>query len=96
MTKQQLSSAAKAPSLWPGALWQREIAACFQESDAEKLLQLIHAAECAIATRLRELGQSKGKRPTHGAEREAIAEALRTLRVLKRDRLGFPDWNGKA
>jgi hypothetical protein len=28
----------------------------------------------------------------HKAEEQAIAEALRALRVLKRDKLQFPDW----
>jgi hypothetical protein len=29
------------------------------------------------------------------AERQAIENALRNLRVLKRDALGFPDWEKK-
>ena len=85
----------------PGAaarlpVWESEVAAAHRESDPEKVLQHVHAAEAAIATRLRELAQTKGKRETHQAERQAIAEALHKLRVAKRDKLGFPDWNGKG
>jgi DNA-binding NarL/FixJ family response regulator len=32
---------------------------------------------------------------SHKAEEQAIAEALRTLRILKRDKLQFPDWETK-
>jgi hypothetical protein len=42
-------------------------------------------------------GPSPGKEahiePYDERERQAIAQALETLRCLKRDKLGFPDWN---
>jgi hypothetical protein len=51
----------------------------------------VHAVEVAIFNRLQELAQiSEGS--DHKAEEQAIAEALRTLSVLKRDKLQFPDW----
>jgi hypothetical protein len=33
--------------------------------------------------------------PDHYAERQAIGDALASLRVLKRDSLGLPDWEKK-
>jgi hypothetical protein len=92
MVKQQPSpsSAARFPA------WQREIDASLNETDTQKLLRCIYAAEAAIGSRLSELAQSPDKEPLYKAERLAIAQALETLRALKRDKLGFPDWNGKA
>jgi len=34
-------------------------------------------------------------RPGHKAERQTIEDAFASLRVLKRDNLGFPDWEKK-
>jgi hypothetical protein len=71
--------------------WQREYEASLHEPDPKKLLERVHAVEVAIFNRLQELAQiSEGT--DHKAEEQAIAEALRTLRVLKRDKLQFPDW----
>ena len=55
------------------------------------LLQRVHTAEVAIFNRLRELAQH----PEHAssqAERLAIADACKVLLDLKRDKLGYPDW----
>jgi hypothetical protein len=32
----------------------------------------------------------------HKAEQQAIADALSALRLLKRDKLNFPDWESKS
>ena len=71
--------------------WQREYEALLCEPDPKNLLERVHSAETAIFNRLQQLAQSS-ESTDHNAEEEAIAEALRTLRVLKRDKLQFPDW----
>jgi hypothetical protein len=45
----------------------------------------------AIFNRLQAISQGSN----HTAERQAIEDALASLRVLKRDNLGFPDWENK-
>jgi len=49
------------------------------------------AAEAAIFNRLQAISQS----PAREAERHAIRDAAAKLRILKRDGLGFPDWEKK-
>ena len=71
--------------------WQSEYQAALLELDREKLLQRVQTAESAIFNRLQALSQSSG----HDAERQAIADALANLRVLKSEKLGFPDWEKK-
>jgi hypothetical protein len=61
------------------------------ELDSEKLPKLVVAAETAIFKRLQAIAQSSDHQP----ERQAIEDALATLRVLKRNNLGFPDWGKK-
>ena len=51
----------------------------------------VRAAEAAIFNRLQAISQS----PDHEAERRAIRDAVARLRILKRDGLGFPDWEKK-
>jgi hypothetical protein len=57
-------------------------------ADDSKLQGLITAAETAIFNRLQAISQSPHKQ----VEREAIADALRALRVLKRNKLNYPEW----
>jgi hypothetical protein len=88
-----MTNEASDPSARGFALWQSEVQAAVDESSSEKLLERVHAAEVAIFNRLQEL--AKDKTPAHHAEREALDRAIETLRVIKRDRLGFPDWTKK-
>lgn len=74
--------------------WQREYEASLREPDPEKLLERVYAVEAAIFNCLQELSQTSESKD-HKAEEQAIAEALRTLRVLQRDKLQFPDWETK-
>ena len=74
--------------------WQRQYEAALHEPDPKKLLERVYAVEAAIFNRLQELAQTS-ENTDHKAEEQAIAEALRTLRVLKRDKLQFPDWETK-
>jgi hypothetical protein len=74
--------------------WQRQYEAALHEPDPKKLLERVYAVEAAIFNRLQELAQTS-ENTDHKGEEQAIAEALRTLRVLKRDKLQFPDWETK-
>ena len=71
--------------------WQHEYLAALVELDAKTLFERVTAAETAIFNRL----QSISHNPDSHAERQAIEEALASIRVLKRDNLGFPDWGKK-
>ena len=72
--------------------WQNEFRAALIELDREKLLERVQVAETAIFNRLQALSQS----PDSHAERQAIDDALASLRFLKREKLGFPDWEKAA
>jgi hypothetical protein len=52
------------------------------------LKRRVEGAEAAIFVRQQELAQNAH----HSAEGQAIQDALNTLRVIKREILGFPDW----
>ena len=69
--------------------WQIRLDEVLAESDVKKLPAKIHGVETLISERLRQLDYSK----VDDNEREAINTALSILRVVKRERLGFPDWN---
>jgi len=71
--------------------WQPEHQAALLELDTEKLRERVAAAETAIFNRLQAISQGSN----HTAERQAIEDAFASLRVLKRDNLGFPDWEKK-
>jgi hypothetical protein len=72
--------------------WQNEYQAALVELDRAKLSQRVEAAEAAIFKRLQQLSRSSDD----FAERQVIQDALHSLRVLKRDELGFPDWGDKT
>ena len=67
--------------------WQREYQSALLELDRKKLPERVAVAETAVFKRLQAMAQSSD----HQAERQAIEDALASLRVLKRDNLGFPD-----
>ena len=71
--------------------WQHEYQAALIEVDRAKLSQRVEAAEAAIFKRLQQLSRSSDD----FAERQVIQDALHSLRALKRDELGFPDWGEK-
>lgn len=71
--------------------WQADYQAALLELDREKLLQRVAAAEATIFNRLQAISQS----PDHNVERQAIEDALANLRVLKREKLDYPDWEEK-
>ena len=68
--------------------WQNEYQAALVELDAEKLKGRVEAAEAVIYKRLQQISQNSD----HHTERQEIQDALASLRTLKRDALGWPDW----
>ena len=74
---------------WPE--WQPELEAALSEHNGRKLFERVMAAEAAIFNRRQAISQN----PAHEAERHAIRDAAAKLRILKRDGLGFPDWEKK-
>ena len=71
--------------------WQNEYQAALVELDREKLPERVAAAETLIYMRLQQISRGSDDQ----AERQAIEDALAGLRFLKRDSLGFPDWEKK-
>ncbi len=67
--------------------WQNEFEAVLLEGDTGKLPPLMEAAEAAIFVRLQAL--------THGSdghrERNAIEDALRTLRAFRTEKMHYPE-----
>jgi hypothetical protein len=71
--------------------WQHEYQAALVELDPKCLLERVTAAETTIFNRLQAISHSSDSH----AERQAIEDAMASLRILKRDSLGFPDWEKK-
>jgi hypothetical protein len=71
--------------------WQHDYQAALLELDPEKLPQRVEAAETAIFKRLQTISQASDSK----TERQAIEDALASLRVLKQEKLAFPDWEKK-
>jgi hypothetical protein len=75
-----------APKSPPGVSpWQNKYDAALHETDRCLLAKCIEVAEATVLVRLETI--KKGANDC--AEREAIADALAHLDILKRDRLGF-------
>lgn len=68
--------------------WQAVLRDLEQETDPEKLSEKLQQVEALILDRLQELYRKNDG----GQEHEALKQALSTLRIVKRDKLGFPDW----
>ena len=66
--------------------WQKPYHEALIEVDENKLGERLSAAQAAISKRLQALSGD----PNHHAERQAIQDALASIRVLKRDS-GSPD-----
>jgi hypothetical protein len=71
--------------------WQSPVQEALIELDKDKLKALVAEAEAAIFYRLQAISQDTD----HTAERQAIQDAVATLRVVKREGLEFPDWEKK-
>lgn len=66
--------------------WQSEFEGTLLEGDPQSLRQRVDAAEAAIFLR----SQALSGRPEEQAELQAISDAMRTLRAIQRDKLGYP------
>jgi hypothetical protein len=71
--------------------WQKEFQAAILELNREKLAVRVLMAERAISKQLQALSQSSDSR----GERQAIEDALSSLRLLKRHELKFGDGEQK-
>ena len=71
--------------------WQQKFEAVLLEADAQKLPQLVADAEAAIFLRFQSLDNS----PDAQAERDALSDAIRTLRAVQTGKLHYPGWNGQ-
>jgi hypothetical protein len=71
--------------------WQPELEAAVREGDPQKLPQRLEAAEAAIFQRQQALVNGPGRQ----AEQQAIQDAVRTLRVIQKEKLNYPDWDKK-
>ncbi len=69
--------------------WQIPLEEAIVEPDLAELRVKVHTVETLIFERLTQLEPTKDGI----AEREAINTSLKILRVVKRERLGYPDWN---
>jgi hypothetical protein len=68
--------------------WQSPLREAILEFDREKWREKLERVENLILERFQEL-----RLGTDGdSEREAINDALSVLRIIKRDRLAYPDW----
>jgi hypothetical protein len=68
--------------------WQAALREMRVETDPEQLSEKLQRVEILIQERLQDLYR-KGD---GSKEREELKDALFTLRIIKRDKLGFPDW----
>jgi hypothetical protein len=73
------------PSPSPRFPWQRDYEAALHEKDTARLFKCVEVAEAAVLLRL----EAIQKNSDHHAERQAIADALTQLELLKKTRLGF-------
>ena len=69
--------------------WQVPLQDLILEFDHSKLHEKMQRVEALIYQRLQQLQENSDG---HIAEREAINDAISVLRVIKREKLDFPDW----
>ena len=80
------------PSTPPKKLdWQQKFEAALLEVDQQKLRELVEAAEAAIYLRLQSLVNS----PDGRVERDALTDAMRSLRVIQTEKMHYPVWKDK-
>jgi hypothetical protein len=68
--------------------WQKPLQELILEFDRDKLPEKVQQVESLILERLQQL---RGGNDGH-IELQAINDALAVLRIIKRDKLGLPDW----
>ena len=67
--------------------WENHLQDLAFEYDREKLSRKLQTVEALIFERLQRLSASDDHQ-----ERQYLNRAIESLRTIKRDRLGFPDW----
>jgi hypothetical protein len=72
--------------------WEAEFRAAGLETDEEVLRKRISDAQGAAFKRLQEIQQSG----EHAVERTAIDDAVRALRIMGGEALGYPRWEGAS
>ena len=68
--------------------WQAPLRDAILEFNPQELRARVQNVEAAIFDRFQVLSSERN----HEDERQALSAALSTLRMLKRDKLAFPDW----
>ena len=68
--------------------WQGPFQEALLEIDREKLQSKMMKAEEAIFERLQQLAGTSDSE----AERQAIGDAISALKILKTEKLNYPDW----
>ena len=68
--------------------WQIAYQRVLFERDGQKLRDAVDAAEAAIFIRCQRLSDGPGD----GSEKKEIKAALEELRIIKKERVKFPDW----
>ncbi len=68
--------------------WQGPLQDVILEFDRERMLKKVQDVEALIFDRLRQISVATDGRVEH----DALNDALSVLRILKRERLGYPDW----
>lgn len=74
------------PNMMKYPHWQREFEAALVDGDPQTLRQRVDAAEAALFLRSQALAGSAPDDPEH----QAISDAVRTLRAIQREKLGYP------
>ena len=72
--------------------WQNAVQEALLELNPKALTQKVAEAEHAIFNRLQALANAHASNSDHLEERQALQDAVNSLRVLKRETLNFPDW----
>jgi hypothetical protein len=69
--------------------WQRHLQAALRETHPQKVQQRVFSLEEAIVRRQEFLAYA----PDTEAEKQALADAARALRVIQVEKLQYPHWN---
>lgn len=80
------------PPLRQFSTWRRKYAALVSEENPNNLPKLATELEEALFVRWQELANDA----TPTTERAAIQKAVRTLRAIQEDKLGYPKWDKSA
>ena len=72
--------------------WRRKYAALVSEEEPNNLPKLATELEEALFVRCQELANDA----TPTTERAALQKAVRTLRAIQEDKLGYPKWGKSA